>query len=417
MTVITDAHRMQLFKDVENALKRLSPVDVASIATQVGAPPTPPNRLIPLLSKQFPDKVVTALEANEVWARIWRGEDPLEEGGAQHAASAAGAAAEIASTTVVDTGAGQTPTEQATTLLADLLEHAPVVDVEINRISRKLGINRRSERNLSGDDFDLLVEGIRQNGLLHPIVLWPQPGGEFELVAGERRSRACEALGWRTIRASLVHFPDVASARFAMWDENRARRSFDLEETVATIHDLQALGLNQTDIAARMGLTQGTISSVLKIHRNKRLARAVTEDSLSVTFAHEIQRLYTPSGEERVPGAADGLLKQVLTGEMTKWKLRDSVDRILASLDSGSVSRPAVPRRRRHEQWVPPDALWRYFTLAAGAAPEVRKAITEAVPAILDAVVAADKPTIERLKTRLNEQLAMLGSSTDASDG
>src|SRR5947208_11235810 len=47
-----------------------------------------------------------------------------------------------------------------------------------------------------------LKSSIQQAGLLQPVVVRPLPnGGGFELIAGERRLRACQALGWERIPA------------------------------------------------------------------------------------------------------------------------------------------------------------------------------------------------------------------------
>src|SRR2546426_9302811 len=48
-----------------------------------------------------------------------------------------------------------------------------------------------------------LQASIRKAGLLQPVVVRPVPGGNggFELIAGERRMRACQALGWERIPA------------------------------------------------------------------------------------------------------------------------------------------------------------------------------------------------------------------------
>src|SRR5881296_3847000 len=48
-----------------------------------------------------------------------------------------------------------------------------------------------------------LTASIRKAGLLQPVVVRQAPGnnGGFELIAGERRLRACQALGWEKIPA------------------------------------------------------------------------------------------------------------------------------------------------------------------------------------------------------------------------
>src|SRR2546430_6357288 len=52
--------------------------------------------------------------------------------------------------------------------------------------------------------LDELTASIRKAGLLQPVVVRQAPGaggGGFELIAGERRLRACQALGWEKIPA------------------------------------------------------------------------------------------------------------------------------------------------------------------------------------------------------------------------
>src|SRR5688572_21024416 len=41
-----------------------------------------------------------------------------------------------------------------------------------------------------------LTESMRASGLLQPVIVRPLSGGKYELVAGERRWRAAERLGW-----------------------------------------------------------------------------------------------------------------------------------------------------------------------------------------------------------------------------
>src|SRR6266550_2357446 len=59
-----------------------------------------------------------------------------------------------------------------------------------------------------------LQASIRKAGLLQPVVVRPVPGGNggFELIAGERRLRACQALGWERIPAVGRDRSTVANA-------------------------------------------------------------------------------------------------------------------------------------------------------------------------------------------------------------
>ena len=48
---------------------------------------------------------------------------------------------------------------------------------------------------LDNEDMDELVDSIKENGVLSPIVVRPHPEGGYEILSGHRRARACEKAG------------------------------------------------------------------------------------------------------------------------------------------------------------------------------------------------------------------------------
>src|SRR5439155_1602569 len=70
-----------------------------------------------------------------------------------------------------------------------------------------------------------LQASIRKAGLLQPVVVRPVPGGNggFELIAGERRMRACQALGWEKIPAVKRDVDDRTVLTLAPQEGNGAR--------------------------------------------------------------------------------------------------------------------------------------------------------------------------------------------------
>jgi N6-adenosine-specific RNA methylase IME4 len=73
-------------------------------------------------------------------------------------------------------------------------------------------------------------------GLLHPIVV----NERRVLIAGERRLRAAQALGWRTVPIRVVRtIDDALQALRAERDENTCRRDFQPSEAVALARDLE----------------------------------------------------------------------------------------------------------------------------------------------------------------------------------
>ena len=75
--------------------------------------------------------------------------------------------------------------------------------ISVSRIRRSKNINPRKGRNKS--KFAKLVESIRNNGLLQPILVRPIQGEEceFEVVAGDSRFCAVNEIGVETIAAQV----------------------------------------------------------------------------------------------------------------------------------------------------------------------------------------------------------------------
>ena len=83
-----------------------------------------------------------------------------------------------------------------------------------------------------------LKESVRQNGLLQPVVVRPRPGGRFELVAGERRWRVVQLLGWEMIPA-VVRVVDDITAHLLGQIENDTREDVSPWERALGYVDLR----------------------------------------------------------------------------------------------------------------------------------------------------------------------------------
>ena len=53
------------------------------------------------------------------------------------------------------------------------------------------------------EDMDLLVQSVKERGIIVPITLREKEDGRYELVSGHRRKKACELAGFDTIRAEI----------------------------------------------------------------------------------------------------------------------------------------------------------------------------------------------------------------------
>lgn len=92
-------------------------------------------------------------------------------------------------------------------------------------------------------DIDSLAASIAELGLLQPIGV----DSSYRLVFGERRLRACQALGWEKIPARTVHLDSILKGELA---ENEFRKDFTHSERVAIGEAIEA------ELGNRKGLNQ-----------------------------------------------------------------------------------------------------------------------------------------------------------------
>ena len=109
-----------------------------------------------------------------------------------------------------------------------------------------------------------LVYSIREIGLLQPVVV-RRAGTNFELVAGERRLRACREVGLTSIPAIIRDTEDDALLRDALL-ENLHRADLNaLEEAAAYSQMLADFGCTQEELAKRIGRSRPQVSNTLRL--------------------------------------------------------------------------------------------------------------------------------------------------------
>ena len=109
-----------------------------------------------------------------------------------------------------------------------------------------------------------LVESIRAEGLLQPIVVRPV-GDKFQLIAGERRWRAFQQLKIRSIPARVMTSSDASSASLALI-ENLQRADLNaLEEAHGYASLIRDFDLTQEAAAQRVGKGRATVANSLRL--------------------------------------------------------------------------------------------------------------------------------------------------------
>ncbi|MGD9968436.1 MAG: ParB/RepB/Spo0J family partition protein [Hyphomonadaceae bacterium] len=117
------------------------------------------------------------------------------------------------------------------------------------------------------DDGELteLANSIRTHGVLQPILVRPIAGGQYEIVAGERRWRAAQRAGLHTIPAVVRELNEVEVLEIAIVENVQRTDLNPLEEAQGFQALIDRFGRTQQEIADAVGKSRPHIANMLRL--------------------------------------------------------------------------------------------------------------------------------------------------------
>lgn len=110
-----------------------------------------------------------------------------------------------------------------------------------------------------------LAASIKQHGVIQPIVVRQLANEEYQLVAGERRWRACQLLSLETIPALVTNYDDNVSTEVALIENLQREDLNPLEEATAYQSLINEFGLTQEEVAKRVGKSRSLVANMLRL--------------------------------------------------------------------------------------------------------------------------------------------------------
>ncbi len=155
----------------------------------------------------------------------------------------------------------------------DMLLSSSAKDSESNKDSelKKLPVEliRKGEYqprlSIDPDALQELAESIKAQGLVQPVVVRRIEGGEYELIAGERRWRASQIAGMHTIPAIVRDIPDQAAAAMSLIENIQREDLNPLEEAIAMSRLIADFGLTHQQTADSVGRSRAAVSNLLRL--------------------------------------------------------------------------------------------------------------------------------------------------------
>jgi ParB family transcriptional regulator, chromosome partitioning protein len=173
-------------------------------------------------------------------------------------------------------------------------------EVKLIALSEIFPNPHQPRQTFSEDSLRELADSIRSQGVLQPVLVRPgKPQGTYELIAGERRLRACALAQVDHIPALIREISDEESIAIALIENLQREDLNPLEEALALGHLKDRLGLSQEELAIRVGRSRPAVANGLRLLQ---LAPAVQEDLRAgrITAGHGRAIVAIDGGEAQI---------------------------------------------------------------------------------------------------------------------
>ncbi len=181
-----------------------------------------------------------------------------------------------------------------------------------------------------------LAASIKAQGVVQPIVARPLAAGGYEIIAGERRWRAAQLAGLKTIPAVIREVPDEITVAMALIENIQREDLNPLEEAVALKRLIEEFAMTHQAAADAVGRSRAVVSNLLRLLELPAQVRQLI-DQRRLDMGHARALLALP--REQIIAAAHKVSQLQLSVRATE----SLVQRLLA----GGGGRPRQTRSRR----------------------------------------------------------------------
>ncbi|MGN0653677.1 MAG: ParB/RepB/Spo0J family partition protein [Oscillospiraceae bacterium] len=196
------------------------------------------------------------------------------------------------------------------------------------------------------DTIRELADSINEHGLLQPILVRPLDNGMYQIVAGERRWRACRMLGWndREVPVIIKELDDEETAKIALV-ENVLREDLNpIDEAKAYSELIEKYSMKQEEVAKLVGKARTSVTNSLRILKlPENVITMVRDGELSAGAAKAL----LPLEDENV---ITELAMKSKNGELTVRQLEKTVAKLTSAETKKNETEKKSPNKTYYKE-------------------------------------------------------------------
>ncbi len=205
---------------------------------------------------------------------------------------------------------------------------------------------KQARRRFDRESLEELADSIRIHGILQPIVVRAKANGFYEIIAGERRWRACKIAGLTDIPVIIKDIEESSAAEISLIENLQRENLNPVEEANGYKALTEDFGLTQEEAAKRVGKSRTAVANVMRILKLPKAVLALVENG-TLSYGHA--RTLLPLCERMSDDAVLDTAKRVADGELSVRQTEQLVKQLLESSPAPARDRVADSYYKRLE--------------------------------------------------------------------
>ncbi|WP_418791237.1 ParB/RepB/Spo0J family partition protein [Phosphitispora sp. TUW77] len=197
----------------------------------------------------------------------------------------------------------------------DRIIEIPLADIRVNK--------KQPRKVFDDEKLNELALSIKEHGVVQPIIVRKSDDGTFEIVAGERRLRACRKIGAKNIPAIIKDLDEMQISEIALIENIQRENLNPIEEASAYKVLIEQFGLTQEELSKRIGKSRPFITNTLRLLTLPQTVKdLVSYGKLSSGHARALLSIQKESEQDDL---AKNIIKYGLSVRQTEKKVKDLV--------------------------------------------------------------------------------------------
>ena len=174
-----------------------------------------------------------------------------------------------------------------------------------------------------------LKDSIKNSGLLQPITVRKISNGKYEIVAGERRYRACRELGMESIPVIEMNVGDARGYELSILENIQRENLNPIEEAESYLMLMEVYGYTQEKLSEKLGKTRSSVSNKMRILKLPASVKEMVKKG-EISYGHA-RTLLSLSDEKKIEEAAKEIINK-------GYSVRETERRVKVLINKGNFS-------------------------------------------------------------------------------